>query len=76
MAIDPDSYSFAVYFVEKGNKLEIIVETPKGTILGEGIPMSKNALNNVNQLDTLQVSHDYDKSPCCVIWNGEKYCWC
>ena len=76
MAIDPERYDFAVYFKVQGNKLQIFVETPTGEILEAGQPMGKYALNNVNQLDTLQVSHDYTKSPCCIIWNGEKYCWC
>jgi hypothetical protein len=82
MGVNPKSYHFAVYFeVMPNNKLEISVETPAGKILTKEknedvLPIAKYPIKNVNQLDVLQVSHDYSQSPCCVIWDGHKYCWC
>jgi len=72
----PTNYDFAVYFTVEGKKLIIEVEPPTGQTLKTVAPISKDPLMNVNQLDFLIVAHKPNNSPCCVVWDGKKYCWC
>jgi len=65
-------YEFAVVFFNDAK--EIIVFDRNGKV--DGVALKKSPLNKINKLDTLQVGHIDQHSPCCVVWGGWKYCWC
>lgn len=75
MALEPTGYEFKVYFFNNAKKIKVYDKTGAEV---DGVPLDAkdNTLDKVYKLDTLQVAHISGHSPCCVVWNGEKYCWC
>jgi len=70
--IEAKGLDFAVVFIEG---IPIVIG-PKGNLI-TGVPLSDTeTLDNINKLECLLVGHWPNRSPCCIVWGGMKYCWC
>ncbi len=68
----PDETYFSVHFNKKGEVVQ--VDGPSGPVAGE--PMEDSPANGINRIDSVLVGHKPGHSPCCVIINNIRYCWC
>jgi hypothetical protein len=81
MAQEPSpEYEFVVYFYKKASYIEVYKANGDPVPRIELTTKEKGPLNNVSKLDTLHVVHteksNPGNTPCCVVWDGGKYCWC